>query len=98
MAITRRQLGLGLLAVGAGATATVALIGPKRIESFVTGRAADQARLWGFIGGEKLDFVRNEQVRDLLMRRYGVTLDARRAGSVEMVSDPALTGQHPEWL
>lgn len=98
MAITRRQLGLGLLAIGVGATATIALVDPKRIESLVTGRATDQVRLWGFIGGEKLDFVRNEKVRDLLMRRYGITLDARRAGSVEMVTDPALTGQHPEWL
>jgi hypothetical protein len=98
MAITRRQLGLGLLALGGGATATVAVIGPRRIEQLVTGRVADQVRLWGFIGGEKLDFVRNEKVRDLLMRRHGITLDARRAGSVEMVSDPALTGQKPEWL
>ncbi len=54
--------------------------------------------LWGFIGGEKVNFVRADNVRNLLMRRYGVTLDARRAGSVEMVSDPALTGQKPEWL
>jgi hypothetical protein len=98
MAITRRQVGLGLLAVGAGATAAVGLIGPKRIERAVTGRAADQVKLLGFIGGEKLAFVRSEKVRDLLARRYGITLDARRAGSVEMVIDPALINQHPEWL
>jgi len=98
MAITRRQLGAGLLALGAGATATVAVLGPRRIESWVTGRSADQVRLWGFIGGEKVNFVRNDKVADLLMRRFGITLDARRAGSVEMVSDPTLTGQKPEWL
>src|SRR5262249_50295538 len=48
--------------------------------------------------GEKVDFVRNQKVRDLLHRRYGITLDARRAGSVEMVSDPALIGQRPQWV
>lgn len=98
MAISRRQLGLGLLALGAGATATVGLVGPRRIEQLVTGRSADQVRLWGFIGGEKLNFVRSETVRNLLERRHGITLDARRAGSVEMVSDTSLTSQKPEWV
>jgi len=98
MAITRRQLGVGLLAAGAGVTGTVAIVGPRRIESFFTGRSTDQVQLWGFIGGEKLDFVRSQNVRDLLMRRHGVTLDARRAGSVEMVSDPTLISQKPEWV
>jgi hypothetical protein len=98
MALTRRQLGLGLLAAGAGATATVAIVGPRRIESLFTGRSTDQVQLWGFIGGEKVDFVRSQNVRDLLMRRHGVTLDARRAGSVEMVSDATLISQKPEWV
>src|SRR5262245_58173880 len=98
MAITRRALGLGLLALGAGGTAAVGLIGPGRLRTLVTGEVADQVTLWGFIGGEKVDLVRNKKVADLLHRRYGITLDARRAGSVEMVSDPALIGQHPQWL
>ena len=98
MGLTRRQMGLGLLALSAGTTATVALIGPRRIESLITGRSADQVELRGFIGGEKLNFVRDETVRDLLSRRYGIMLDARRAGSVEMTSDPVLIGQKPDWL
>lgn len=98
MPLTRRQLGVGLLGLGAGVTATVALVGPQQIESLITGEALDQVKLWGFIGGEKLNLVRAENVRTLLMRRHGITLDARRAGSVEMVSDPALTGQKPQWL
>ncbi len=98
MALTRRSLGLGLLAAGVGGTAGVGLIGPSRIESLVTGRHADEVSLWGFIGGEKVDFVRSPKVQDLLRRRHGVVLDARRAGSVEMVSDAALTGQRPQWL
>jgi hypothetical protein len=98
MAITRRALGLGLLALGAGGTAAVGLIGPGRLRTLVTGEVADQVTLWGFIGGEKVDLVRNPKIADLLRRRYGITLDARRAGSVEMVSDAALIGQRPQWL
>ena len=98
MTLTRRGLGLGLLATGIGGTAGVAWLGPERIERFVTGAGPDPVRLWGFIGGEKMDFARNPKVRDLLSRRHGLTLDARRAGSIEMVSDPALTGQHPQWV
>ena len=98
MALTRRGLGLGLLAAGIGGTAGVVAVGPRRIEGLITGRNPDRATLWGFIGGEKLDFVKNPKVRDLLDRRYGLALDARRAGSLEMVSDPALTRQQPQWL
>ncbi|WP_232630968.1 hypothetical protein [Methylobacterium sp. Leaf118] len=98
MALTRRGLGLGLLATGIGGTAGVALLGPERIERAVTGAGPDPSTLWGFIGGEKVDFVRNPKVRALLSRRYGLALDARRAGSIEMVGDPALTRQQPPWL
>src|SRR5215470_11514604 len=98
MAISRRAMGLGLLALGAGGTAVVGLLGPQRLRTLVTGGPADEATLWGFIGGEKVDLVRNRKISDLLRRRYGITLDARRAGSVEMVTDPALIAQHPQWL
>jgi hypothetical protein len=98
MALSRRHLGLGLLATGVVGTSGVALVGPRTIERLVSGTHPDQVSVWGFIGGEKLDFVRNPKVRDLLARRYGLALDARRAGSVEMVSDAALTRQQPQWL
>jgi len=99
MAITRRSMAFGALALGAaGAAAALAAIGPKRLRNLATGGAIDQVTLWGFIGGEKLNLVRNRKIQDLLQRRHGITLDARRAGSVEMVSDAALIGQHPQWL
>lgn len=98
MALSRRALGLGLLATGIGGTAGIVAVGPKRIESLVTGKNPDQVTLWGFIGGEKLDLVRNPKIRALLSDRYGLDLDARRAGSIEMVSDPALIRQQPQWL
>src|SRR5262249_56527000 len=89
---------LGPLARGAGGSAAGGVDGPDRLRRMVTGEAADQITLWGFIGGEKVDLVRNQKVRDLLRRRYGIILDARRAGSVEMVSDAALISQRPQWL
>ena len=98
MALTRRALGIGLVATGIGGTAGVVAVGPKRIEKLLTGKNPDQTTLWGFIGGEKVDFVRNPKVRDLLADRYGLALDARRAGSIEMVSDPALLRQNPQWV
>jgi hypothetical protein len=88
-----------MLALGAGgAVAAAGLIGPQRLRGLVTGSAFDQVSLWGFIGGEKLEVLRDPKIQDLLRERHGITLDARRAGSVEMVSDPALIGQHPQWL
>ncbi len=98
MALNRRALGLGLLGAGLGGTAGVTVVGPRRIEGLITGRNLDATSVWGFIGGEKLDFVRNPKVRDLLASRHGLRIDARRAGSVEMVGDPALVDQRPQWL
>ncbi len=43
--------------------------------------------LKGYVGGEKIGFLENEQVRSLLLRRYGIELDYYKAGSIEMVSE-----------
>ncbi len=98
MTTNRRNLGLGLLATGLLGTAGISAVGPSKVESLLGLGGPERTNLWGFVGGEKLDFVRNPKVADLLLRRYGITLDARRAGSVEMVGDPALTSQRPQWL
>jgi hypothetical protein len=98
MTMNRRNLGMGLLATGLLGTAGVSAVGPSRIESALGLSGPERRTLWGFVGGEKLDFVRNPKVADLLVRRYGITLDARRAGSVEMVGDAALVSQRPQWL
>jgi len=46
----------------------------------------------------KKDFLTNVRVRELLERRFGLVLDARRAGSVEMVRERALLDQYPQFL
>ena len=96
--ISRRALGLGLLALGVGGTAAVTLLDTDGMLKQLTGGHADPIDLWGFVGGEKMEFIRDPKVVEILQRRYGLNLDARRAGSVEMVSDPSLTGQSPEFL
>lgn len=54
-------------------------------------RAVRQApvTLRGDVGGEKLDFIRNPDVVRLLDSHHAVTLDVRRAGSMEMARNPS---------
>lgn len=96
--ISRRGMGVGLLLAGVGGTAAYSLLGDERMAALLTGTHGDQVDLWGFVGGEKMDFIRNPRIVEILHRRYGLNIDARRAGSVEMVSDPTLFGQKPDFL
>ncbi|MEO0393381.1 MAG: hypothetical protein AAF213_09045 [Pseudomonadota bacterium] len=98
MGISRRHLGFGMLALGVGGTAAYSWLRDGDLRGMMGGHHYDPVDLWGFIGGEKSDFVKNEQVIAHLKRVYGITLDARRAGSVEMVTDRNLYGQGPDFL
>ena len=80
MAITRRAFGIGLLATSAAGTGGYVYL---RQHPEIAGRFGEPKRLFGFAGGEKEGFLANAHVRDLLERRFGLVLDARRAGSVE---------------
>src|SRR5258707_1338766 len=82
MAISRRAFGVGLLAASAAGTG-----------GYVYLRQHPE-----IAGGEKEGFLANARVRDLLERRFGLILDARRAGSVEMVRERALLDQKPQFL
>jgi len=50
----------------------------------------------GRVGGEKIGFLHDPQVQKLLRNRYGLTINAQKYGSVEMVTEPA-TGQDFLW-
>jgi hypothetical protein len=95
MAVSRRAFGLGLLAASAAATGGYVFL---RQHPEIGGRFGEPKRLFGFAGGEKEGFLSNARVRSLLQRSYGLILDARRAGSVEMVREPALLNQKPQFL
>lgn len=94
MAISRRTLGLGLLALaGAGTGGYLTLKDRPELQGLLGSRT----QLSGFIGGEKLSFVQDPDVVDAL-GSYGLQLNARVAGSVEMVREQALLSQNPAFL
>lgn len=95
MAMSRRAFGVGLLATSAAATGGYVYL---RGHPEIAGRFGDPKRLFGFAGGEKEGFLSNARVRNLLERRFGLILDARRAGSVEMVRERPLLDQKPQFL
>jgi len=71
--------------------------GADPLTSALVGERPDPVAAMGFVGGEKRRFLGNERTQEILTDRYGITLDARRAGSIEMVTDPALIGQDPDF-
>lgn len=95
MAITRRQIGFGLVALATAGTAGALYL--RDTQKIAAQKAASLA-LTGFIGGEKESFVNNPKVVARLALAFDMSLLARRAGSVEQVRDPALLSQKPAFL
>jgi hypothetical protein len=94
MALSRRALGLGLLGLGvAGTGAYVALRDRPELQGYL----GDKTKLFGFIGGEKQVFMADEAVKRAL-GGYGLDVQGRVAGSVEMVREQALLSQGPAFL
>ncbi len=50
-----------------------------------------------FVGGEKLNFINNPEIMRILKEKYGVTLNAAKAGSIEMVRDLPFTNKDALW-
>lgn len=94
MAISRRAFGVGLLAVAAAGAGGYAVL---RDRPELQGLLGERTTLFGFIGGEKSSFLADPDVIDAL-GGYGLQLDARVAGSVEMVREAALLSQKPQFL
>jgi hypothetical protein len=94
MAISRRAFGLGLLGVSVAGTGGYFLV-KDRPE--LQGLLGNRTSLFGFIGGEKQAFVEDPDVVRAL-GGFGLALDARVAGSVEMVREQALLSQNPQFL
>ena len=95
MAISRRAFGIGLVVASGAATGGYVYL---RNHPEIAGHFGEARHLFGFAGGEKEGFLSNARVRDVLERRFGLILDARRAGSVEMVRERALLDQKPQFL
>ena len=94
MAVTRRAFGLGLLAVGVAGTGGYLAV---RDRPDLQGLFGNKTRLFGFLGGEKQAFIADPETVNALAG-YGLQLDARVAGSVEMVRQPEILSQKPQFL
>ncbi|MCA9147960.1 MAG: hypothetical protein KDA92_01610 [Planctomycetales bacterium] len=51
--------------------------------------ATDVVRVVGLVGSEKITFLDNPEVISILRRKYGIDVQAKKSGSVEMVQAPA---------
>lgn len=49
----------------------------------------------GYAGGEKMDFLADPEITALLKKKYNITVDATKAGSIEMID---MTGEKVDFL
>lgn len=94
MAISRRAVGLGLLGLSVAGTGGYVLV-KDRPE--LQGLFGQRTSLFGFVGGEKQAFLADPEITNAL-GGWGLMLDARVAGSVEMVREAAILSQNPQFL
>jgi hypothetical protein len=74
--VRNKLIGIGILMVIVGAAILFRQATPSTPDVI----------LHGYVGGEKIGFLDDENVRNLLRKRYGVGLDYTKAGSIEMVT------------
>ena len=74
-----KLIGLGILA--AVVVAAIAYV-------FVTG-SQKVTELSGFVGGEKIGFLEDGEVREILKDKYKLSIDYAKAGSIDMVTGDA---------
>lgn len=95
MAINRTILGLGLLGVVAAVAIGVTKFDLGAMVQRVTPQAPVTISM--FYGGEKSALLANPKVAAILHDRYRISLDATRAGSIEMVTTMNTSGKDCLW-
>lgn len=100
--MNKKLLGAALFAVAALLAVGVSLLGSGGGSDPITGliRSARPAPLhvMGYSGSEKMGLLENPAVRKHLADTAGITLDSRKAGSLEMVTTAAILEQKPDFL
>ena len=51
----------------------------------ISGKKPDQVHINGYLGGEKIDLLEDEDVQDIFRKKYSLTMDYTKAGSIEMM-------------
>lgn len=83
----RRLVGLIVLIVVFAATGLYLVLRDGSLDiGLGTSGSHEPVSLRGYVGGEKLGFLRDPEVQQLLSKRYQIDIDAIKAGSIEMVS------------
>ena len=53
---------------------------------FVTGNAPQIVNVDGYVGGEKIELLEDEEIRSVFEEKYGLNVDYSRAGSLDMMT------------
>ncbi len=54
---------------------------------YLGGNTRSQVTLKGYVGGEKIGFLKDKEVQKILNKQYGIDLNYTKAGSIEMVKE-----------
>ncbi|MEO1457471.1 MAG: hypothetical protein AAFV49_07865 [Pseudomonadota bacterium] len=92
----RRWIGLGILAVVAVAALVATQLDLEALRRSMPA-ARDPVTVSIFFGGEKSALLRNPEIREIIEQRYSITLNATKAGSVEMATTLDTTGKDCIW-
>lgn len=74
-----KLIGLGILAAVIIAAAAYVFISNSQTVTEIK----------GYVGGEKIGLLEDEEVQDILRDRYRLVIDYAKAGSIDMVTDDA---------
>ena len=89
----RIGLGVGLLVIAILAVFAIKFFGGDTGSVLSRQPSCAPITIRGYFGGEKSSFLKDADVIRILKDRYCIALDARKAGSIEMVRDTILTPQ-----
>ena len=80
----RKWLGLVIMVLVAAGIGLAQYLGKSDLLKKV--EPLPEATVTVLVGGEKMDFLKDEEVQKLLKNKWSLTLDTRKAGSLEMVA------------
>ncbi len=66
-------------------------------EAVTVPKIPDTVAVSAYVGGEKMNFLKNPEVETILIQRHGIRINPVKAGSVEMVSDLSPAGKDALW-
>lgn len=81
----------------AGLLILLAVILGVSLYAFFRGRQVSKLSISGYVGGEKINYLEDPEVSKILRKDYGLSLDIRKAGSLDMVRAQDLSSRDFLW-